>query len=124
MDHGTLIIVIILYSDFKLASFDTPSCWSYKFLSTFKLFHDFVIMASKNKKESTRPDSNDVKSDQKLQAVILTNYDKFSKSFRPISFESPNILMPLMNIPAIEYIIEFLAQNSVEEVSTTQYSKV
>lgn len=74
-------------------------------------------MASKNKKESTRSD-HEVKSDQKLQAVILTNYDSFSKSFRPISFESPNILKPLMNIPVIEYIIEFLVQNNVEEVTT------
>jgi translation initiation factor eIF-2B subunit epsilon len=56
----------------------------------------------------------DSKRDQKLQAILLA--DSFSKSFRPVTWEKPKVLLPLVNVPMIEYTIEFLAQNGVEEV--------
>jgi translation initiation factor eIF-2B subunit epsilon len=56
----------------------------------------------------------DAKRDQKLQAILLA--DSFSKSFRPITWEKPKVLLPLVNVPMIEYTIEFLALNGVEEV--------
>lgn len=31
----------------------------------------------------------------------------------------PKVLLPLVNVPMLEYTIEFLAQNGVEEVSAT-----
>jgi len=58
--------------------------------------------------------SDDVSRQQKLQAILLA--DSFSKSFRPITLEGPKVLLPLVNVPMIEYTIEFLAQNGVEEV--------
>lgn len=56
----------------------------------------------------------DVKREQKLQAVLLA--DSFSQSFRPVTLETPKVLLPVVNIPMIEYTIEFLAQNGVEEI--------
>ena len=57
---------------------------------------------------------DDAKREQKLQAILLA--DSFSKSFRPITWENPKVLLPLVNVPMLEYTIEFLAQNGVEEV--------
>lgn len=56
----------------------------------------------------------DAKRDQKLQAILLA--DSFQKAFRPVTWEKPKVLLPLVNVPMIEYTIEFLAQNGVEEV--------
>ncbi len=36
--------------------------------------------------------------------------------FRPITVERPKALLPLVNIPMIEYALEWLAMNGVEEV--------
>ena len=59
-------------------------------------------------------DNDDVKQEQKLQAILLA--DSFAKSFRPMTWESPKVLLPLVNVPMLEYTVEFLAQNGVEEV--------
>ena len=37
--------------------------------------------------------------------------------FRPITVERPKVLLPLVNVPMIEYTLEWLAMNKVEEVS-------
>ena len=49
-----------------------------------------------------------------LQAVVLA--DSFAQRFRPITLERPKVLLPLVNVPMIEYTLEFLASNGVEEV--------
>jgi hypothetical protein len=59
---------------------------------------------------------DDVRREQKLQAVLLA--DSFNRTFRPITLESPKVLLPLVNVPMLDYTIEFLAQNGVEEVTT------
>ena len=64
-----------------------------------------------SKKKST--ETEDVKRDQKLQAILLA--DSFSKTFRPITLQSPKVMLPLLNIPMLEYTIEFLLQNGIEE---------
>ena len=66
-------------------------------------------------KEPKKNDFEDMKRDQKLQAILLA--DSFKQTFRPMTFESPKALMPLVNVPMIMYTIEFLAQNGVEEVN-------
>jgi translation initiation factor eIF-2B subunit epsilon len=68
------------------------------------------------KEKSTKKKSNDedVKRDQKLQAVLLA--DSFTTTFRPLTREKPKVLLPLVNVPMLMYTIEFLAQNGVEEV--------
>ena len=49
-----------------------------------------------------------------LHAVVLA--DSFTHRFRPITLERPKTLLPLANVPMIEYTLEFLASNGVEEV--------
>jgi hypothetical protein len=58
--------------------------------------------------------SEDVKREQKLQAILLA--DSFATAFRPITAEGPKVLLPLVNVPMLEYTLEFLSQNGVEEV--------
>jgi translation initiation factor eIF-2B subunit epsilon len=36
--------------------------------------------------------------------------------FRPITVEKPKVLLPLVNAPLLEYTLEWLALNQVEEV--------
>lgn len=36
--------------------------------------------------------------------------------FRPITVERPNVLLPLVNAPLLDYTLEWLASNEVEEV--------
>jgi translation initiation factor eIF-2B subunit epsilon len=36
--------------------------------------------------------------------------------FRPITVERPNVLLPLVNAPLLDYTLEWLASNDVEEV--------
>ncbi len=77
-------------------------------------------MASKqsNKKaqggKKAADSQDDVKRDQKLQAILMA--DSFEKSFRPITWERPKVLLPLVNVPMLEYTVEFLSQNGVEEI--------
>ncbi|CAM9714743.1 unnamed protein product [Ascophyllum nodosum] len=52
--------------------------------------------------------------EQKLQAILLA--DSFNTNFRPISSDMPKVLCPLVNVPMIDYTLEFLARNDVKEV--------
>lgn len=53
--------------------------------------------------------------DTKLQAVVLA--DSFQTRFMPLTSVKPRCLLPLANVPLIEYTLEFLAQSScVDEV--------
>ena len=74
---------------------------------------------SKNNKKSSKKADEDIKRDQKLQAILLA--DTFRGTFNPITWDMPTVLMPLVGIPLLEYTVEFLAQNGVEEVSVTCY---
>ncbi|KAI7864603.1 nucleotide-diphospho-sugar transferase [Spinellus fusiger] len=65
-------------------------------------------------KKRTPQAQNNEEADQPFQAVILT--DSFDERFLPISHDVPRCLMPLCNIPLIEYTLEVLATAVVEEV--------
>jgi dTDP-glucose pyrophosphorylase len=41
-----------------------------------------------------------------------------TQRFRPITVEKPKVLLPLVNVPLLEYTLEWLALNQVEEVSS------
>jgi translation initiation factor eIF-2B subunit epsilon len=75
---------------------------------------------SKSKEKSSKPskgggnNNEDLKREQKLQAIIMA--DSWSKTFRPVTWEKPKALLPLVNVPMLEYTLEFLAQSGVEEV--------
>ena len=47
------------------------------------------------------------------QLILTPNVQRF----RPITVERPKVLLPLVNVPMIEYTLEWLAMNKVEEVS-------
>jgi hypothetical protein len=44
--------------------------------------------------------------------------------FRPITVEKPKVLLPLVNVPLLEYTLEWLALNKVEEVCAVPCSAV
>lgn len=62
-------------------------------------------MAPKKKKELV---------DERFQAVVLT--DSFETRFMPLTAVKPRCLLPLANVPLIEYTLEFLAKAGVNEV--------
>lgn len=68
----------------------------------------------KKKSGGGEDDSADTKRDKKLQAILLA--DAFTKTFRPITLTKPKVMLPLVNVPMLDYTIEFLAQNGVEEI--------
>ncbi|KAH1031966.1 hypothetical protein J1N35_044140 [Gossypium stocksii] len=49
-----------------------------------------------------------------LQAILLA--DSFTTKFRPITLERPKVLLPLANIPMINYTLAWLESAGVEEV--------
>eukprot|EP01102_Stenamoeba_stenopodia_P018545 TRINITY_DN6807_c0_g1_i2.p1 TRINITY_DN6807_c0_g1~~TRINITY_DN6807_c0_g1_i2.p1 ORF type:complete len:673 (-),score=125.69 TRINITY_DN6807_c0_g1_i2:49-2067(-) len=65
-----------------------------------------------NKKKGAA--SSDLKQEEKLQALILA--DSFDQRFAPITLETPRALLPLVNIPLIEYTVEFLAASGIKEI--------
>ncbi|KAF2091161.1 translation initiation factor-like protein eif-2b epsilon subunit [Saccharata proteae CBS 121410] len=64
---------------------------------------------SDNRQKATEDEVEDP-----LQAVILA--DPFETRFNPLTLEHPRCLLPLANVPLIEYTFEFLANAGVEEV--------
>nr|GLL39516.1 translation initiation factor eIF-2B subunit epsilon-like [Ipomoea trifida]GMD55934.1 translation initiation factor eIF-2B subunit epsilon-like [Ipomoea batatas] len=49
-----------------------------------------------------------------LQAIVLA--DSFTTKFRPITLERPKVLLPLVNVPMIDYTLAWLEFAGVEEV--------
>ncbi|XP_060670590.1 uncharacterized protein LOC107419573 isoform X2 [Ziziphus jujuba] len=49
-----------------------------------------------------------------LQAILLA--DSFTTKFRPITLERPKVLLPLVNVPMINYTLAWLESAGVEEV--------
>ncbi|KAI8332925.1 nucleotide-diphospho-sugar transferase [Chlamydoabsidia padenii] len=70
-------------------------------------------MPPKNKRQQQQQ-QGDGEFEEPLQAVILT--DSYDDRFLPISHEIPRCLMPLCNIPLIEYTLEVLAISDVRDV--------
>jgi translation initiation factor eIF-2B subunit epsilon len=76
------------------------------------------------------PPTNDEREGKKYQKTPLRSVSHTSPTlffallvllcclqrFRPITLERPKVLLPLVNVPMIEYTLEFLASNGVEEV--------
>ena len=61
-----------------------------------------------------KKDDSDLQQQDVLQAVVLA--DSFASNFRPVTFEMPKVLMPIANVPMIEYTLEFLAAGGVQEI--------
>lgn len=67
-----------------------------------------------SKKEGKRIVSKAPKAENILQAVLFA--DSFTRKLFPVSSEKPKALMPLANVPMIEYALETLAASDVREV--------
>lgn len=65
-------------------------------------------MPPKNKKQK------ELVQDERFQAIVLT--DSFQTRFMPLTSVTPRCLLPLANVPLIEYTLEFLAKAGVNEV--------
>lgn len=52
--------------------------------------------------------------DDRFQAIVLT--DSFETRFMPLTAVKPRCLLPLANVPLIDYTLEFLAKAGVNEV--------
>ncbi|CAO3660958.1 unnamed protein product [Rhizopus stolonifer] len=68
-------------------------------------------MPPKQKKTNT---STNEEEEESFQAVILA--DSFEEQFLPLSHQVPRCLMPVCNIPVIEYTLEVLAAADIFEV--------
>lgn len=55
--------------------------------------------------------NKETEDEQKLQAIVLA--DSFQTRFMPLTSVKPRCLLPLANVPLIEYTLEFLAQSSI-----------
>lgn len=73
-------------------------------------------MSSKKGKsgKSNQGKKQEMVQDERLQAIVLT--DSFETRFMPLTAVRPRCLLPLANIPLIEYTLEFLAKAGANEV--------
>lgn len=66
----------------------------------------------KNTGSKRRPQEEE--KEEVLQAVVIS--DTFETKFAPFTLERPRCLLPLVNVPIIEYTLDFLARSGVQEV--------
>jgi len=66
---------------------------------------------SKSKKSN---DADFLKTDEVLQAVVLA--DSFKVKLRPLTLDTPKVLLPLVNVPMLDYTLEFLVSGGVQEI--------
>ena len=58
---------------------------------------------------------DDDRHEEKFENKAIIIGDSFSKHIYPISDELPEILLPIGNIPVIEYLLYFLTSNNINE---------
>lgn len=61
-----------------------------------------------------KPRPKEIPQDDRFQAVVLT--DSYETRLMPVTASMPRCLVPLCNVPLIEYTMEFLAKAGVNEV--------
>ncbi|KAL6989544.1 hypothetical protein U1Q18_015295 [Sarracenia purpurea var. burkii] len=72
------------------------------------------MVAQKKGSSRVSEDAEDELGRVPLQAILLA--DSFAQNFRPITLERPKVLLPLVNIPMIDYTLAWLELAGVEEV--------
>ncbi|KAJ2958430.1 hypothetical protein NQZ79_g5982 [Umbelopsis isabellina] len=65
-------------------------------------------------KSKPKQSHNETEAEQPLQAVVLA--DSYNSRFMPLTYEKPRCLLPVCNVPLIDYTLEFLAISGVQEV--------
>eukprot|EP00121_Abeoforma_whisleri_P017153 Awhi_evm1s15724 len=53
------------------------------------------------------PHKDDLNTENGLRAIVIA--DSFNNRFRPITLDCPRALLPLANVPLLEYTFEFLS---------------
>ncbi|ESP01810.1 hypothetical protein LOTGIDRAFT_225095, partial [Lottia gigantea] len=71
-------------------------------------------MAPNKNKSSGRASGEDLKQEDVLQAVVIA--DSFNVRFGPLTLKKPRALLPLVNVPLIDYTLNFLAAAGIQEV--------
>jgi len=71
-------------------------------------------MSNKKKAGGKKPDIGWKKEDDEVQAIIIA--DSFNWKFPPITHETPRALLPLGNKVIIDYTLEYLIKESVQEI--------
>jgi translation initiation factor eIF-2B subunit epsilon len=56
--------------------------------------------------------NEDLKPEDFLQAVVIA--DSFNVRFMPLTNDKPRTLLPLVNVPLLEYVLEFLSSGGVQ----------
>ena len=51
-----------------------------------------------------------------IHQITRSTPDSFSGTFRPCSLDRPKVLLPLLNVPMLDYVMEFLVSSGVQEV--------
>jgi len=49
-----------------------------------------------------------------LTSMLCYRTDSFTGSFRPCSLDKPKVLLPLLNVPMLDYVMEFLVAAGVQ----------
>ncbi|TPX42539.1 hypothetical protein SeMB42_g05085 [Synchytrium endobioticum] len=63
---------------------------------------------------SKQGSNRNLEAEEALQAVVVA--DSFNNRFQPLTQELPRCLLPLVNVPLIEYTLEFLAVGGIQEI--------
>ncbi|XP_010439873.1 PREDICTED: translation initiation factor eIF-2B subunit epsilon-like [Camelina sativa] len=69
-------------------------------------------MGAQKKKDAARVPEG--LSRQRLQAIVIA--DSFNTRFRPLTLERPKVLLPLVNIPMIDYTLAWLESAGIDEI--------
>ncbi|ESO00591.1 hypothetical protein HELRODRAFT_113133 [Helobdella robusta] len=56
---------------------------------------------------------SDFKEEDKIQAIVIA--DSFDSKFNPLTMKRPNCLLPLANVPFLDYVLETLHSSGVHE---------
>ena len=67
-----------------------------------------------NRKKGGGGNSEWRKEDDEIQAIVIA--DSFNRKFTPITYETPRVLLPLGNKLIIDYTIEYLLEEGVQEI--------
>ncbi len=73
---------------------------------------DLAIAMAAAKKKAGKKDIDD--GEEALQAILLA--DSFRKRMTPITYTTPKSLLPLVNVPILEYTLELLVSAGVKEL--------
>ena len=83
-------------------------------------------MASQKPNNKKPPSNNQaIEQEEVLQAVVIL--ETYTNKFKPLSDDTPECLLPLLNRPLIDYTLQFLKEQGVEEIHlfcTQYYEKI